>query len=78
MFPVPVTGLTDVTEIANFDGGGYAPHEDGTVHAWGDNTQKALGNESVFDYSTVPVRVGGLTGVTALGSGYHAGYAVVG
>ncbi|MBB4907960.1 RCC1 domain-containing protein [Actinophytocola algeriensis] len=75
--PVAVTGLTDVTAIANFEYGGYALRSDGTVWAWGDNMYKSLGNESVYDYTATPVAVPGLGGVSALGSSYQTGYAVV-
>ena len=75
--PVTVTGLTDVTAIANFEYGGYALRGDGTVWAWGDNLYKSLGNDSVWDYTTTPIAVPGLTGVSAVGSGYLSGFAVV-
>ena len=75
--PVAVAGLTDVTSVANFEYGGYALREDGTVWAWGDNLYRALGNESVWDFAATPIAVPGLDGITALGSGYQAGYAVV-
>jgi alpha-tubulin suppressor-like RCC1 family protein len=75
--PVAVTGLTDVTAIANFEYGGYALRADGTVWAWGDNLYKSLGNEAVWDFTATPVRVPGLSGVSTIGSGSLAGYAVV-
>jgi alpha-tubulin suppressor-like RCC1 family protein len=75
--PVAVSGLTGVSSIANFEYGGYALRSDGSVWAWGDNISRALGNESVYGFSTVPVRVPALSGVSAIGSGYQSGYAVV-
>jgi alpha-tubulin suppressor-like RCC1 family protein len=75
--PVRVSGLHDVTQIAGFGAGGYALRTDGTVWAWGDNRLGQLGNDSVTGHTTVPVQVIGLTGVSAIDSGGHSGYAVV-
>ncbi len=75
--PVAVTGLTAVSEIANFEGGGYALRADGTVWAWGDNMYKGLGNDSVWDFSTTPVAVPGQSGLSTIGSGANTGYVVV-
>jgi alpha-tubulin suppressor-like RCC1 family protein len=75
--PVPVSGLTGVTQIASFDFGGYARRGDGTVWAWGNNGYHSLGNTDVFDHASEPVRVNGLSGVSAIGGGWLGGYAVV-
>jgi hypothetical protein len=75
--PVRVTGLTNVTKVAAADSGGYALRSDGSVVAWGENALGSLGNESVPGYSTVPVAVTGLSGVSAVVGGGDAGYAIV-
>jgi hypothetical protein len=74
--PVQVWGLTDATQVASFEAGGYALRANGTVWAWGRNPY-SLGNDNVSPYSTVPVPVIGLTGVTAIAGGWYGGYAVV-
>ncbi|SDP06922.1 Alpha-tubulin suppressor [Nakamurella panacisegetis] len=74
--PVRVSGLTDVTAVA---AGGvntaYALRGDGTVWAWGSGGLGQLGNARTAD-SAVPVRVSGLTHVTAVAGGWFNGYAV--
>ncbi|GAB3429703.1 RCC1 domain-containing protein [Actinophytocola sediminis] len=72
--PVQVAGLTDVTGIAGGSGAGYALRADGTVSAWGENTNDELGDGTVCDdpagcVSPVPVRVTGLTRAAAVTSG---------
>jgi alpha-tubulin suppressor-like RCC1 family protein len=75
--PVRVSGLHDVTQVASFRAGGYALRTDGTVWSWGSNATAALGNDSVTGHTTIPVQVIGLTGVSAIDSGWYSGYAVV-
>ena len=75
--PVRVAGLTDVTRVASFDSGGYALRADGSVRAWGENNDGQLANESVFGYSTVPVPVIGVAGVSAVAGSRGAGFALV-
>lgn len=75
---VPVQVSTSgVTHLAAFYGGGYVVRSDGTVWAWGSNYGGTLGNDSVVEYTTVPVPVQGFTGATGLGSGSGTGYAIV-
>ncbi|HEX2131193.1 MAG TPA: hypothetical protein VHH15_06495 [Actinophytocola sp.] len=76
--PVRVSGLTGVTAIAAGDHGGYALRSDGTVWAWGSNANGALGDASLAEYALTPVRVSGLTGVTAIAGGGYGGYALRG
>ncbi|MCT2586689.1 RCC1 domain-containing protein [Actinophytocola gossypii] len=76
--PVRVSGLTGVTAIAAGDHGGYALRSDGTVWAWGSNANGALGDASLAEYAQTPVRVSGLTGITAIAGGGYGGYAVRG
>ena len=75
--PVQVSNLTSVTQIAAGNNTGYALESDGTVWSWGANAGGSLGNGSSVDSSSVPVRVTGLTGVTAIaGGGGSNGYAL--
>lgn len=43
----------------------------------GPHLYRALGNESIGDVAATPVAVPGQSGVSAIGSGYQSGYAVV-
>jgi alpha-tubulin suppressor-like RCC1 family protein len=72
--PVQVSGLTSVRAIAAGLSSGYALKDDGTVWAWGQNANGELGDGTTTARST-PVRVGTLTGITAIGAG-TSGYAV--
>ncbi|MFJ6676726.1 RCC1 domain-containing protein [Actinosynnema sp. NPDC091369] len=62
--------LSGVTAVATGIGTAYALKSDGTVWAWGANGVGALGTGAVGGESTVPLRVSGLTGVTAIAAGY--------
>jgi alpha-tubulin suppressor-like RCC1 family protein len=75
--PVQLPGLSGVAQVTAFDYGAYALRTDGSVQAWGANLRSTLGNASVPDHSTVPVPVVGLSGVSAVGGGSAAGYAIV-
>ena len=76
--PVLVTGLSGVTAIAAGTADGYALRVDGTVWAWGSNTAGALGDgDALGNDSSVPVRVVGVSGSTAIAAGRGSGYAVV-
>jgi alpha-tubulin suppressor-like RCC1 family protein len=76
--PVQVAGLSGVTALASAASTGYALHADGSVSAWGSNDQGELGNGLFCNacYSSAPVKVAGLTGVTALAAGWATGYAL--
>ena len=66
--PVQVSGLSGASAIA---GGGYhslALKSDGTIWAWGSNSNGQLGNNTTTD-SPVPVPVSGLTGMIAVAGG---------
>ncbi|EWM14435.1 hypothetical protein [Kutzneria sp. 744] len=65
--PVTVAGLTGVTSLASGVTAGYALKSDGTVWAWGGGQDGELGDGQLFTKSSVPVRIAGLSGVTALG-----------
>jgi alpha-tubulin suppressor-like RCC1 family protein len=73
--PVRIPGLTGITTIAGGAATGYALRNDGTVWAWGWNAHGQLGNGSTAESSSVPVRVTGLSGVTAIAAGSTAAYA---
>jgi alpha-tubulin suppressor-like RCC1 family protein len=76
--PVQVVGLSGVTALASGSDSAYALHADGSVSAWGSNDQGQLGNGLFCNacYSSAPVKVTGLTGVTALAAGGATGYAL--
>lgn len=66
--PVRVSGLSGIKKIGAGGGySGYAVKTDGTVVAWGENSEGQLGNGvpcTSSCVSRVPVQVSGLTGVT--------------
>lgn len=74
LVPVQVSGLTGVRAIAAGMRTGYALKDDGTVWSWGHNANGEVGDGTLVSRST-PVRVGTLTGITAIGAGGSA-YAV--
>jgi alpha-tubulin suppressor-like RCC1 family protein len=67
--PVPVSGLSGVTAIATGETHSLALLSDGTVRAWGGNSDGQLGDGSRGEPSDVPVPVSGLSGVTAVAAG---------
>jgi alpha-tubulin suppressor-like RCC1 family protein len=72
--PVPVTGLTAVKAIAAGSySNGYALRTDGTVWAWGDSQHGQLGSDRS---SNVPVKLPGLSSVTAIAAAGATGYAL--
>ena len=74
--PVRIQGLAGITAIAGGAASGYALRNDGTVWAWGWNASGQLGNGSTAESSYVPVRVTGLSGVTAIAAGSTTAYAL--
>ena len=67
--PHQVPGLPRIAQIAlNVAGDSYAVAADGSVWAWGDNTDGALGNGTTTP-SYSPVQVPGLTGVWRVSAG---------
>ncbi len=68
-FPVQVTGLSFIKQIAGGDGHVCALDVEGVVHCWGDNTYGQLGNADAGTSSAVPVSVDGVFDVTAITSG---------
>jgi alpha-tubulin suppressor-like RCC1 family protein len=67
--PVAVPGLTGVTAVAAGDEFSLAVLSGGEVMAWGDGGDGQLGNGTFTNIEDVPVRVKGLTGVTAVSAG---------
>ncbi len=78
--PVRVRGITNAIQVVGDGDNGYALTEGGQVYAWGLDTHGELGNNTVKPYSTVPVLVSGLTGITSIGAAGEGsagtGYAV--
>ena len=77
---ISYSDLAPTTAIIATVGGGnhtLALRSDGTVWAWGNNTNGQLGNNQNVD-SAVPVQVVGLAGVTAIAAGGHHSVALNG
>jgi alpha-tubulin suppressor-like RCC1 family protein len=63
--PVPVEGLSEVTEIAATQANGYARLANGTVWAWGNNTQGEVGDGTETTSTDKPVQVPNLSAPTS-------------
>jgi hypothetical protein len=72
--PGPVTGLTDVVDVAAGGGFAMARRTDGTLWTWGQNSQGQLGGQ--WSPQDVPTQVPGVNGVTAVGTGLTTAYAI--
>ena len=59
-------GKLEPSQVVYFNG--FALKNDGTVWAWGENTDSQLGDGNIAN-RMVPVKVSGLTGVTAIDTG---------
>lgn len=73
--PTQVSGISDATSIDAGDTHTCAVHSDGTVSCWGSNYFGQLGNgiSGVDEVSYQPVKVSGLTDVTAVTAGlFHS------
>ena len=73
--PVPVPGLTAVTQIAAGSDFSLALRGDGTVWAWGGNAYGQLGDHTTTDRDR-PEQVPGLTKITKVVAGYQTSYAI--
>lgn len=68
--PLIIPGLTTPTTIAAGGAHTCAVLRDGTVRCWGSNEVGQLGDGRTTTASSTPVRVAGLTGVTAIAAGW--------
>jgi alpha-tubulin suppressor-like RCC1 family protein len=82
--PVPVSGLSEVTQVAAGGNHALALLRNGTVVAWGYGAFGQLGNGSsgwqdngTLAHSDVPVAVKGLREVTAVAAGYNDSFALL-
>jgi alpha-tubulin suppressor-like RCC1 family protein len=74
--PLPVPGLTDITEIAAGGWFSFALHSDGTVSGWGvDNPYVFLGDDAT-DTEYTPVTIPHLSNITQLATSGSASFAV--
>ena len=74
--PVAVVGLAGVRALANNEGSdGYAMKTDGTVWAWGPNTEGTIGDGTTTD-RTLPTQIPGAAGAVSIGV-FGAAYAVM-
>jgi alpha-tubulin suppressor-like RCC1 family protein len=73
--PVPVPGLTGITQIAAGAHSSFALRSDGTVWAWGDNSDGELGDGTTVNHSS-PEQIRALTGVTKIFAGASTDYAI--
>src|SRR6202035_5549105 len=69
--PVPVSGLTGVTQIAAGGFHSLAVRSNGTAVAWGSNSYGELGDGTTTTGRSIPVAVSGLTNVARVSVGYH-------
>jgi alpha-tubulin suppressor-like RCC1 family protein len=74
--PVPVVGLSGVTQILGGEGFSLALLSDGTVRSWGYNAYGQLGDGTTTE-SPTPAPPVGLTNVIALASGESHGLALL-
>jgi len=70
--PSTVTGLLGVTAVAAGDQNGYALRFDGTVWAWGDNSESQLGTTADIVAHATPHMVAGLSNITAIAAGDYS------
>lgn len=72
--PGPVSGLTDVTDVAAGANHGLALRSDGSVWTWGSNAFGQIGGDALW--SDVPTRLAGVSGASAVGSSGWTSFAV--
>ena len=69
--PEPVSGLTNVTQIAGGREHVLALRTDGTVWAWGSNAKGQIGDGSSVLTRPQPVSVAGLNSIEAIAAGHY-------
>lgn len=74
--PVQVSGLSGIVTVAGDDQDGYALGGDGTLWAWGADTDDQLGDGMPGSGTLTPEKVPGMTGVTAIAATGLNAYAV--
>lgn len=74
--PVRVSGITTAVAVAGGGLAGYALLNDGTIRAWGNNSDGVLGTGNTKSSAT-PVKVSGIHTATAISAGMGAGYAIL-
>jgi alpha-tubulin suppressor-like RCC1 family protein len=74
--PVRVVHLSGASALAASANSAFAVRDDGTVWAWGDDSEGELGNRKETYTSELPVRVEGLHGIRQLAAGEFSGYAL--
>lgn len=75
--PREVAGLSEVAAVATNGTFNLALLKNGTVKAWGQDSQGELGNGEVGTERSEPVTVSGLTEVTAIATGWYFGLALL-
>lgn len=76
--PVDGPTLPGITSVSGGDGHFCALLEDASVSCWGDNTLGQLGDPLVTElWSSTPIQVADLSGVTAIDSSYNFGCALL-
>ena len=73
--PQRVPGLSGVVQIAAGAASDYALKSDGTVWAWGYNTDGELGDDTTLN-RLYPSQVPGLTGISKIAAGQEVAYAI--
>lgn len=74
--PVRALEVSDAVAVAAGSNSAFALGDDGTVWAWGDDSEGELGDGKETFTSEVPVLVNGLRGVEQIAAGEFAAYAV--
>ncbi|MGD9732695.1 MAG: hypothetical protein AB7U45_10985 [Desulfamplus sp.] len=69
--PIQVNDITSVSAIVAGDYHTLALKTDGTIWAWGQNTDGQLGNGIITRCNSTPVRVTGLTDISAIATNWH-------
>lgn len=68
--------ISGVIQVSAGSGYTLALKSDGTVWAWGRNSDRQLGNATSDPYSVTPVQVQELSGIVAIAAGWHHGLAL--